>query len=103
MPAIAAVVLGGTSIVGGCGYLGTVMGVLVIALLQSMLSIVQMPEAGRQVIYGLVLIGTLLAYGRGKKNRVQSRIVYKPFGQRPAWRKGRDLRSVAKTSLRENR
>ncbi len=68
MPAIAAVVLGGTSILGGRGtYLGTVMGVLVMTLLQSILSIVQMPEAGRQVIYGAVIIVMLLAYGRGEK------------------------------------
>ena len=68
LPAIAAVVLGGTSILGGRGtYLGTIMGVLVVTLLQSILGIVQMPEAGRQVIYGLVIIAMLLAYGRGEK------------------------------------
>ncbi len=68
MPAIAAVVLGGTSILGGRGtYLGTIVGVLVVTLLQSILSIVQMPEAGRQVIYGLVIVGMLLAYGRGER------------------------------------
>jgi hypothetical protein len=27
-----------------------------------------MPEAGRQVTYGLVIIGMLLAYGRGERN-----------------------------------
>ncbi len=71
LPAIAAVVLGGTSILGGRGrYLGTVIGVVVITLLQSMLSIVQLPEAGRQVAYGLVIIGMLLAYGRGERNGV---------------------------------
>jgi ribose transport system permease protein len=71
LPAIAAVVLGGTSILGGRGtYLGTVIGVLMITLLQSMLSIVQLPEAGRQVTYGLVIIAMLLAYGRGERNGV---------------------------------
>jgi ribose transport system permease protein len=70
LPAIAAVVLGGTSILGGRGtYLGTIMGVLVITLLQSILGVVQMPEAGRQVIYGLVIIAMLLAYGRGERSR----------------------------------
>lgn len=68
LPAIAAVVLGGTSILGGRGtYLGTVAGVILITLLQSILSIVQMPEAGRQVIYGAVIIAMLLVYGRGEK------------------------------------
>jgi ribose transport system permease protein len=68
LPAIAAVVLGGTSILGGRGtYFGTVAGVVVVTLLQSILSIVQMPEAGRQIIYGAVIIVMLLAYGRGEK------------------------------------
>jgi ribose transport system permease protein len=68
LPAIAAVVLGGTSILGGRGsYLGTVAGVVLVTLLQSILSIVQMPEAGRQVIYGAVIITMLLVYGRGAK------------------------------------
>jgi ribose transport system permease protein len=68
LPAISAVVLGGTSILGGRGsYLGTVAGVVLITLLQSILSIVQMPEAGRQVISGSVIIAMLLVYGRGPK------------------------------------
>jgi len=68
LPAIAAVVLGGTSILGGRGsYLGTVAGVVLVTLLQSILSIVQMPEAGRQIIYGAVIIVMLLVYGRGPK------------------------------------
>jgi ribose transport system permease protein len=68
LPAIAAVVLGGTSILGGRGtYLGTVAGVILITLIQSILSVIQMPEAGRQVIYGVVIIVMLLVYGRGEK------------------------------------
>lgn len=65
LPAIAAVVLGGTSILGGKGsYLGTVAGVILITLLQSILSVMQMPEAGRQIIYGVVIVAMLLLYGR---------------------------------------
>jgi ribose transport system permease protein len=68
MPAIAAVVLGGTNILGGRGsYLGTVVGVILITLLQSILSVMQMPEMGRQVIYGVVIIAMLLIYGRGRR------------------------------------
>jgi ribose transport system permease protein len=66
LPAIAAVVIGGTNILGGRGrYLGTFIGVILIVLLNSVLSIMQMPEAGRQIIYGLVIIAMLLVYGRG--------------------------------------
>ena len=65
LPSIAAVVLGGTSILGGRGtYLGTVAGVILITLLQSILSVMQMDEWGRQMIYGAVIIGMLLLYGR---------------------------------------
>jgi len=68
LPAIAAVVLGGTHILGGRGsYLGTVVGVLLITLLQSILSVMQIPEMGRQIIYGIVIVAMLLVYGRGKR------------------------------------
>ncbi|TMJ40360.1 MAG: ABC transporter permease [Alphaproteobacteria bacterium] len=68
LPAIAAVVLGGTNILGGRGsYLGTVAGVLLITILQSILSVMQMEEAGRQLIYGSVIIAMLLAYGRQRR------------------------------------
>ncbi|HET8727259.1 MAG TPA: ABC transporter permease [Alphaproteobacteria bacterium] len=68
LPSIAAVVIGGTNILGGKGrYAGTVAGAILIVLLQSVLSVMQMPEAGRQVIYGLVIIAMLFVYGRGEK------------------------------------
>ncbi|PSC05516.1 ABC transporter permease [Alsobacter soli] len=67
LPAIAAVVIGGANILGGSGrYAGTVVGVVLIVLLNSVLSIMQMPEAGRQIIYGAVIIAMLLAYRGGK-------------------------------------
>jgi ribose transport system permease protein len=68
LPSIAAVVLGGTSILGGRGsYLGTVAGVILITLLQSILSVMQIDEWGRQVIYGAVIVGMLLIYGRQRE------------------------------------
>jgi ribose transport system permease protein len=68
LPSIAAVVIGGTHILGGRGrYLGTLVGVILIVLLNSVLSIMQMEEAGRQIIYGAVIIAMLLVYGRGAK------------------------------------
>ncbi|MBI2255628.1 MAG: ABC transporter permease [Proteobacteria bacterium] len=68
LPAVAAVVLGGTNILGGRGsYVGTIAGVILITLLQSMLSVMKIDEAGRQLIYGAVIISMLLVYGRQKK------------------------------------
>ena len=70
LPSIAAVVLGGTSILGGRGkYLGTVAGVILITLLQSILSVMQMPEYGRHVTYGVVIVAMLLVYGRDRGER----------------------------------
>jgi ribose transport system permease protein len=70
LPAIAAVVLGGTSILGGKGnYLGTVAGAILITILQSILSVMQIAEFGRQIIYGAIIVGMLLLYGRDKGMR----------------------------------
>ena len=61
LPAIAAVVIGGTSILGGKGtLLGTVGGVLLITVLISILSVVQISEAWRQIIFGSIIIFMLL-------------------------------------------
>ena len=50
MPVIAAVVIGGTSILGGSGtYLGTFVGSLFMTLLSSVLALLQMPAAARQL------------------------------------------------------
>lgn len=57
LPAIAAVVLGGTSLFGGRGnYSGSVAGVVLLTLMASILSIMQAPEAYKQIAYGVVII-----------------------------------------------
>ncbi len=67
MPAIAAVVIGGVSLSGGSGnYLGTVTGVIVLIALNSMLATLKMGEAGRQIVYGSILVALLIAYARNK-------------------------------------
>ena len=43
--------------------------VILITLLQSILSVMQMPEAGRQIIYGVVIVAMLLLYGRAPASR----------------------------------
>lgn len=60
---IAAVVLGGTSIFGGRGgYLGTIAGVLITVLLQSILRVVGIPQAGQYVAYGVVILVMILIF-----------------------------------------
>ena len=43
-------------------------GVILITLLQSMLSVMQMEEFGRHVTYGIVIVAMLLIYGRGRRH-----------------------------------
>lgn len=68
MPVIAAVVIGGTSILGGSGnYLGTVAGAIFITLLSSILSVLQIQDAVRQIIFGLIILGMLLVHRLRRK------------------------------------
>jgi ribose transport system permease protein len=62
---IAAVVIGGVYILGGRGhYLGTVAGSITLVALVSVLLAMRMPEYGRSMIYGIVILILLLLYGR---------------------------------------
>jgi ribose transport system permease protein len=71
LPSIAAVVIGGSSILGGRGgYLGTIAGAIIIYILMSILTVLDMKDAGRQIIYGIVILTVLFLYGRDKKVRV---------------------------------
>ncbi len=70
LPPIAAVVIGGTSILGGSGgYTGTIAGAIIVVLLQSTLAIAQVPQAGRNILYGLIILVMLFVYGRSGKVR----------------------------------
>lgn len=61
LPTIAAVVIGGTSILGGRGSLtGTIGGVLFITLLNSILSVMQISDAWRNITFGVIIIVMLL-------------------------------------------
>ena len=56
---------GGVSILGGRGhYLGTAAGAVSLVALISVLQAVNMPEYGRNILYGVVVIALILAYGR---------------------------------------
>lgn len=70
LPAIAAVVVGGTSILGGSGgYTGTIAGAITIVLLQNVLQIVGIKPAGQQILYGLIILLMLFVYGRNARVR----------------------------------
>ena len=62
---IAAVVIGGTYILGGRGnYLGTVAGAIVLTALVSVLLASNAPNYARDIVYGVVILVILLVYGR---------------------------------------
>jgi ribose transport system permease protein len=62
---IAAVVIGGVYILGGRGhYIGVVAGAISLVTLVSVLMAMNMPEYGRSIIYGIVILVLLLVYGR---------------------------------------
>lgn len=70
LPTIAAVVVGGTALAGGVGgYAGTMAGALVLTLVASLLITLGLPEFGRQIVYGLILLVLLSVYGRGRRLR----------------------------------
>jgi ribose transport system permease protein len=64
---IAMVVIGGTSLVGGRGGLGlTLLGVLTIGYLDKILSINAVPEAGRLMLTGIIIIAAVLTQRRSR-------------------------------------
>lgn len=62
LPSIAAVVIGGASILGGRGhYTGTFGGAIFLALLTSVLTAVSVSEATREILFGIVILLAVLA------------------------------------------
>ncbi|MGA9399008.1 MAG: ABC transporter permease [Anaerolineaceae bacterium] len=69
-PSIAAVAVGGTLLSGGKGsYFGTMAGALVLTLLTSLLTTMQMPDSVRRMVLGGTLLILISIYGRQKALR----------------------------------
>jgi ribose transport system permease protein len=65
LPSVAAAVIGGTSIMGGRGgYSGTIIGALILTILTTLLTVLEMPEAVRQVLFGAIIVAVAAAYTR---------------------------------------
>ncbi len=71
MWSITAVVIGGTSLTGGKGsYAGTIAGAIILILLESLLTVMKIPEAGRRIANGLIILIMITIYFR---QRTQNR------------------------------
>jgi ribose transport system permease protein len=65
LPSVAAAVIGGTSIFGGRGgYVGTIVGALILRVITTMLTMLQIPEGARMIIFGLIILFVTAAYLR---------------------------------------
>lgn len=66
LPSVAAAVIGGTSILGGIGgYTGTILGALILAVLDTMLNLLTVDEALKQILYGCIILVMAWVYARG--------------------------------------
>ena len=60
---ITSVVIGGTALTGGKGgYLGTMAGAVILVLLESILTVMKMPEAGRRIATGVIILIMISIY-----------------------------------------
>jgi ribose transport system permease protein len=70
MWSITAVVIGGTSLSGGKGgYVGTIAGAIILVLMESLLTIVNVPDAGRKIAGGLIILVMITIYFRKPRNK----------------------------------
>ena len=65
LPSVACVVIGGTSIFGGRGgYAGTIVGALILTVLTSLLTLLDVSEPIKQILYGAIILSLAAAYAR---------------------------------------
>jgi len=65
LPSVACVIIGGTSIFGGRGgYAGTIVGALILTVLTSLLTLLDVPEPIKQILYGAIILSLAAAYAR---------------------------------------
>ena len=65
LPSVAAVVIGGTSIFGGLGtYSGTIFGALILTVLDSFLTLLNVAQSVRQILYGAIILSMAALYAR---------------------------------------
>jgi ribose transport system permease protein len=62
---VAACVIGGTSVFGGSGgYAGTILGALILTVLDALLTVINASQATRQILYGAIVLVLASVYAR---------------------------------------
>jgi ribose transport system permease protein len=70
LASIAAVVLGGTSILGGSGtYAGTIPGAVLLVTITALITVVNASPGWRSILFGVLILGLLLLSGREAARR----------------------------------
>jgi ribose transport system permease protein len=70
LASIAAVVLGGTSILGGSGtYAGTIPGAILLVTITALITVVNASPGWRSILFGTLILGLLLLSGRESSRR----------------------------------
>ncbi|MEM1287110.1 MAG: ABC transporter permease [Pseudomonadota bacterium] len=65
LPSVAAAVIGGTSIFGGRGsFTGAIIGALILRVIDTMLTLLQMPEGARTALFGGIILAVTALYVR---------------------------------------
>jgi ribose transport system permease protein len=65
LPSVAAVIIGGTSIFGGRGgYAGSIVGAIILTVLTSLLTLLDVREPVKQILYGGIILVLAAAYAR---------------------------------------
>jgi ribose transport system permease protein len=68
LPSVAAVVIGGTSIFGGIGgYSGTILGAIILVVLDSLLTLLNASQAFKQILYGFIILALAWLYATSTK------------------------------------
>jgi ribose transport system permease protein len=71
LPSVAATVIGGTSILGGTGgYSGTILGALILTVLNRLLLRIDVSEAFKQMLYGVIVLLLAWLYVRLTRQQV---------------------------------
>jgi ribose transport system permease protein len=67
---VAATVMGGIAITGGKGnFAGIIAGTFLFTLIRDILLVIKMPQAGRELCQGLLILLMILIYGRERRQR----------------------------------